>query len=90
MIEICREKEKRKKENLHRKLKKRSMKCNHIQGLKQRSNNEAKAEKLFNWGAFSGERAFLLASKICQRNQQPFPLCLCLSLPNNVSVTLEH
>lgn len=67
------------------------MKCNYVQELKQRSNNKTKIEKLFNWGGGgSGEHAFLLASKMCQRNQQPFPLCLCLSLPKNVSVTLEH
>lgn len=32
-----------------------------------------KAEEAFT--GFPGELAFLLANKICQRNEQPFPLC---------------
>lgn len=47
-----------------------------------------KAEEVFM--GFPGELAFLLASKICQRNQQPFPLCQCLFLLKNVSVTPER
>lgn len=73
-----------------RKLFKQSTKCNYIQGLKQRSNDWGEGREAVKLGVFSGERAFLLASEICQRNQQPFPLCLCLSLPKNVSVTLKH
>lgn len=36
------------------------------------------------------QRAFLLASKICQRNQQPFPFCLCHFFAKECVCDMKH